>query len=145
MQTKQYDRALNLAQKTKTPSRRVHELLLEADKRGDLRATYSLATWYLHGSPFTKIDRTRAAKLLQRAAVEVASAAYDLAVSYETGAGVRKSEARAFENYVRAALLGDAQSVYEVGRMYFHGLGVAKNRRLAEIWLARASTLGIED
>ena len=61
--TEKYDRALKLAQKQPTPSKVVYDLLVAADKDGEGRATYALATWYLFGSPFTKIDY-RVAKCL---------------------------------------------------------------------------------
>jgi len=140
-----YDQALKLAQARETPPRRAYDLLLKADAEGDLRATYALATWYLHGSPFTKVDRTKAVRLLRAAAAEVSDAAYDLAVSYEKGAGARKSLPRAFQHYMQAALLGDSQAHHEVGRMYFHGLGVARNCRLAEMWLSKAESMGVTD
>jgi uncharacterized protein len=144
--TAKYDRALKLAQKQPKPSREVYDLLLAADKGGDGRATYALATWHLFGSPFTKTNYRVANSMLKRAADNgVADAAYDLAVSYEKGLGIGKSLPRAFEYYVRAALLGDAQSHYEIGRMYFHGTGVPRNRRLAEAWLAKAETLGVKE
>ena len=128
--TEKYDRALKLAQKQPTPSKVVYDLLVAADKDGEGRATYALATWYLFGSPFTKIDYRVANKMIKRATENgVADAAHDLAISYEKGLGIGKSLSRAFEYYMRAALLGDAQSHYEIGRMYFHGIGVQRNRR----------------
>ena|ERR1700749_2793 len=141
-----YERALKLAQAKSLPSKTVYDLLVAADKEGDVRATYALATWYIFGSPFTKIDHRNANKMLRKASDGgVADAAYDLAVSYEKGIGIRKSEARAFELYVRAALLGDAQSHHEVGRMYYWGIGVARNRWLADSGLDKAAKLGVED
>jgi TPR repeat protein len=140
-----FDRALKIAQAQKTPSRKAYDLLRKADAAGDVRATYALATWYLFGSPFTKVNLRHANAMLRRAAAGgSADAAYDLAVSYEKGAGIRKSEVRAFELYVQAALLGDAQSHYEVGRMYFWGIGTPRNRTLAEAWFKKAKSLGIE-
>lgn len=144
--TTKYDRALKIAQAKEPPPRIVYDLLLAADKEGDGRATYALATWHLFGSPYTKIDYRVANKMLKQAADKgVAAAAYDLAISYEKGLGIGKSLPRAFEFYVRAALLGDAQSHHEVGRMYFFGLGAPRNRRLSEVWFAKAETLGVKD
>ena len=141
-----YDRALKLAQREKTPSRKTYDLLLRADQEGDTRATYALATWYLFGSPFTKVNYRQGAALLRRAAAgKIAEAAYNLAISYEKGLGVKKSAARAFELYVQAALLGEAQAYCEVGRMYYWGIGVPRNRRLADHWLAKAESLGITE
>ena len=140
-----YQRALKLAYGSKRrPTREVYELLLAADKDGDARATYALATWYLHGNRFCKKDYRRAIQMLKRAAqADIASAAFDLAVSLEKGKGARKSLKEAFRHFVQAALLGDAQSHYEVGRMYFYGIGTAKDRNLAEFWLAKAEKLGV--
>jgi TPR repeat protein len=144
--TKKYETALKLAQQQSPPSRKVYVLLLGADKEGDGRATYALATWHLFGSPFTKVDYRVANKMLKQAAAKgVAEAAYDLAISYEKGVGIGKSLPRAFEYYIRAALLGDAQSHYEVGRMYYWGRGVARSRRLAECWMEKAESLGVTD
>ena len=144
--SKKYDRALKLAQKQAKPSKEVHNLLLAADKAGDGRATYALATWYLFGSPFTKINYRVANSMLKRAADKgIADAAYDLAISYEKGLGIGRSLPRAFECYTRAALLGDAQSHYEIGRMYFYGIGVGRNRRLSDVWLAKAESLGVKE
>lgn len=141
-----YEAALKLARLKKRATRRVYDLLLEADRSGDARATYALATWFLFGNRFCKKDYRQAVAMLQRVAVaNISAAAYDLAISYEKGIGVRKSLKRAFENYVRAALLGDAQSYFEVGRMYFHGLGTARNRILAEIWYSKAAELGVKE
>ncbi len=144
--TKAYEQALRLAEKQKPPSKRAYELLLVADKEGDPRATYALATWYLHGSAFTPVNKKRAVQLLRAASKGgVADAAHDLAVAYETGDGVRKSLTLAFESNVLAALLGDSQAFYEVGRMYFHGIGTPRNRRLARYWLAKAEKLGAKE
>lgn len=144
MKKSKYDQALKLAQDGSGRTRQVYDLLLEADRSGDARATYALATWYLHGSKFTRKNIPRGNEMLQRAAAKnIPEAAYDLAVSLEKGLGVEKSEKSAFELYTRAALLGDRQSLYEVGRMYYHGIGTCKDRKLAEIWLSCAEFYGI--
>jgi TPR repeat protein len=142
-----YERATRLAQARKEKglpqTKKVYELLLEAERRGDARAVYALATWHLHGSEFTKINIRRATSMLRKAADgNVADANYDLAVSYEKGVGLKKSPQRAFEHYTKAALLGDAQSYVEVWRMLYWGIGTARNRRLARIWRDRAEALG---
>jgi TPR repeat protein len=116
-------------------------LLNELHCQGDLRATYAIGTWYLHGSAVTPRNIVKALKMIRAAAKGgVADAAFDLAICYEKGAGVQKSLMRAFEWYVRAALLGDMQATYEVGRMYFYGLGVPRNRRLSSFWLEKAES-----
>jgi uncharacterized protein len=134
-----YEAALRIAQKRDgkglPQSQRVYDLLLEAERKGDARAIYALATWYLHGSEFTGVNIGRGTALLKRAAAgNVPSANYDLAVSYEKGIGLRKSTSKAFEHYMKAALLGDADSHIEVGRMYYWGIGTGRNRKLADMW-----------
>jgi TPR repeat protein len=139
-----YERALKLMRSSGRKTRRVYELLIAADASGDARATYALATWFLHGTKFTKKNIAHGTRLLQLAASKnIPNALYDLAVSYEQGVEVRKSKRQAFNLYLRAALLGERQSIYEVGRMYYYGIGVRKNRRLAEIWLDCAELRGI--
>jgi TPR repeat protein len=141
-----YDVALKLARRTKNPPRKVYDLLLAADKEGDARATYALATWFLFGNRYCKKDYHQAVRLLKQAAkANIREAAYDLAICFEKGRGARKSFKGAFRCYVQAALLGDVQSHFEVGRMCFHGIGTAKDRDLAEVWLARAEALGVVD
>jgi len=142
-----YERALRLANKNrKSPPRAAYDLLVAADKEGDARATYELATWYLFGSPFTPVKKNEAIRLLKKATEGgVADAAHDLAVAYENGDGVKKSLGQAFEMNMCAALLGDAQAFYEVGRMYFYGIGVSRNRRVARYWLDKAKKLRIKE
>ncbi|HJT92192.1 MAG TPA: hypothetical protein VJ777_09650 [Mycobacterium sp.] len=141
-----YEVALAKAKKSKRRTKEVYDLLMTAHEKGDARATYALATWYLHGTQFTKKSIAKATQMLKHAESEnVPDAAYDLAVSFEKGAGVRKSAKQAFALYVKAALLGERQSVYEVGRMYYYGIGTGRDRRLAEIWLDRAEALGVGD
>jgi TPR repeat protein len=141
-----YERALKLAQAQSEPSREVYDLLLAADKEGDVSASYALATWYIHGSSFAPINLKRAVQLLKKAAKgNVSGAAFDLAFAYEQGAGVEKNLELAFESYVHAALLGDAQAFFEVGRMYHWGYGVKKNFRMAKYWYLKAESLGVSD
>ena len=147
--SKTYETALRLAQQRREKglpqTKKVYDLLLKAERRGDARAVYALATWYLHGSEFTKINIRRATSMLRKAADgNVADANYDLAVSYAKGVGLKKSPQRAFEYYTKAALLGDAQAHAEVGRMLYWGIGTARNRRLARIWLDRGESLGAD-
>jgi uncharacterized protein len=83
-------------------------LLIRADKRGDPRATYALATWWLHGKDIlVKKNLRKAVGLLRKAADAHPDATFDLAVSYEKGRGVRKSQKMAAKLYLKAALLGD--------------------------------------
>jgi len=141
-----YDRAFAAAllESKPTQTQKIFNLLVEADKAGDRRATYAIATWYLFGSPFTPKNHKTGVKLLKiAAAANVAEAAYDLGVAYETGVGIRKSEKLAFTSYMHAALLGDPEAHRAVGRMYFYGIGTAQNRKLAGYWLDKAEELGV--
>ena len=83
----------------RTPSENSIEVLNKlnaASAAGDDRATYALATWYLHGKNVEK-DIDRALNLLRLAAdAGNADAMYDLAYSYEIGNGVPKDDRTAF-------------------------------------------------
>jgi uncharacterized protein len=141
-----YDKATHFAKalqsKSKPRTRDVYELMVRAHEQGDARATYALASWYIHGSPFTKKDLKRAVELLEIAAAhEVREAIFNLARATEAGKGTPKSARKAYTLYVQAALLGDAQAMREVARMYAAGTGVPKSRALAEVWRKCARTL----
>ncbi|HEV7920158.1 MAG TPA: tetratricopeptide repeat protein [Thermoanaerobaculia bacterium] len=139
-----YDESLEKARRKNPPLDEVARLLEAAHEAGDARATYALATWYLHGKYFDKNLRRAVALLREAAEGDVPDAVYDLAVCYEQGEGVARNERRAVELYVKAALLGEKQSVYEVGRCYYYGIGVEKNRRIARVWLDRAKQLRVD-
>jgi uncharacterized protein len=136
-QTNEYSFALKEARKSRGDLRKAQRLLLEAHKRGDPRATYALATWFLFGKGNLVVKDVRKGVNLLRVAArfDEPNALHDLAVCYETGAGARRSEKMAFALYLRAALAGDPQSAYEVGRCYWYGIGSERNRRIANIWL----------
>jgi TPR repeat protein len=138
-----YDEALRRSRRKGAQLEAVAPLLTAAHEAGDARATYALATWYLHGRVFKKDIRRSVALLRKAAKHQVPDALYDLAVCYEKGEGVPQNARKAFEFYLRAALEGEKQSVYEVGRCYYHGVGVARDRHLARVWLDRAEELGI--
>lgn len=141
---RRYDEAWRKARRKGAEPDDVAPLLTAAHEAGDPRATYALATWYLHGRVFKKNVRRSVTLLREAAKRRIPDALYDLAVCYERGEGVSKNSRKAFELYVRAALQGERQSVYEVGRCYYHGIGIARDRRLARVWLDRAEELGIE-
>lgn len=140
---RRYDDALKIARRKSADLDRVASLLNAAHQAGDARATYALATWYLHGRLFKKSVRKAVVLLREAAQRNVADALYDLAVCYEEGTGVRKNAKKAAELYVRAALEGEKQSIYEVGRCYHYGIGVAKDRSIARVWLDRAKEIGV--
>jgi TPR repeat protein len=140
-----YEAALAKAQDGDARLPEVASLLTRAHQSGDVRATYALATWYLHGRFFKKDMRKSVALLRKAANHNIPDALFDLAVCYEKGAGVPVNEPKAVELYLRAALHGEAQSVYEVGRCYYYGIGVQQNRRIARVWQDRAKELGVTD
>ncbi len=120
-------------------------LLEQAHEKGDARGTYALATWSLSGNDIYPKDLRRAVKLLKLAVKsDIAAAHFDLAVSYETGQGVKKDEKAAYRHFLAAALNGDSASLAEVGRCHYHGIGVICDRKVAEVWLRRADSLGID-
>lgn len=134
-----YDSALRLMRASKPNLESAKCLLEVASNAGDHRATYALATWYLHGkSPVVSIDKKKAANLLKTSAdAGNVDASFDYGVSLEKGAGVRKNEKAALVYYLRAALGGDAAAMEAVGRMYYFGIGVPKDRKVAWVWLDR--------
>lgn len=75
-----YATAMKEASKRRPDFGKAYSFLQSARKAGDLRASYALATWYLHGR-HVKRDLKLAVKLLKQAAEgNVPSALYDLAV-----------------------------------------------------------------
>ena len=140
-----YEKAYEEMKKKKPDKRRVLSLLEQSHEQGDHRATYALATWYLHGEHVKKDIKKAITLLKQSANAKVPDALYDLAISFEKGIGVKKDNSRAFELYLKAALRDDHQSVEEVARCYYYGIGVKEDRRVAEIWYERAEELGVID
>jgi len=142
---KPYDEALHIAKDTKESSEDVFNLLLKAHDQKDYRATYALATWYLHGE-YVEKNVQKAIEYLEMAAQEnIADAQYDLAVSYEKGNGVVQDEKKAFRLYLKASLNSDEQSIYEVGRCLYHGIGVDKNQEISDVFLEVAEQKGITE
>jgi TPR repeat protein len=116
----------------------VFEDLQTADRQGDLRATYAIGTWYLHGRFVTK-DKRHGLALIRRAAEgAVPSALFDYAVALESGDGVRRAPSKAAACYLRAALLGDQQATFETGRCLYYGIGFRQDRKLARVFLEAA-------
>ena len=138
-----YDEALKKAQRKGARVQAVMPLLVAAHEAGDARATYALATWYLHGVGVPKDLRHSILLLKQASKLENPDAMYDLAICYEKGEGIAKNLNKAFELYLKAAQQGDKLALYEVGRCYYHGIGVRKDRRKARVWLDRAEKLGV--
>ncbi len=137
-----YELALKIATRKKPDLARALTLLTEAHDKGDCRATYALATWYLFGNEAIQRNFRTAVRFLKLAAkADIAAAHFDLAVCYETGQGIKKNERTAFRHYLAAALNGDNDSFAEVGRCFYYGIGVSLDRKAAEVCFRRADAL----
>ena len=141
---KPYEKATKEIYKKKPDIELVKKLLFKADEEGDDRASYAIATWYLHGKYLEKDFKKGAFYLEKSAEKNNPEALFDLAICFETGKGKRKNFKKAFQCYLNAALHGDTQSVEEVARCFYYGIGIEKNIDVAEIWYQRAEELGIE-
>lgn len=125
-----YRRAFDLARR-EGDTERVAALLWESHEKGDARATYALATWYIHGGLF-KIDPRKAFLLLRKShKAGIPEASFDLGRSYEMGFGTKKDAMKAFECYLDAAMKGDPDAASQVVRCIFWGIGTERNRKLA--------------
>ncbi len=125
-----YRKAFDLARAGQLTDRTA-ALLLESHKQGDARATYALATWFIHGVHF-EIDASKAFQLLKKASKNgIREATYDLAYAYEIGFGVAKSPTKAFKSYLDAARKGDPDAMEEVVRCVYYGVGFCKCKALA--------------
>jgi uncharacterized protein len=129
-----YEEALAKSKKEEISEFFVLELLQKSMALGNPKATYAVATWYLHGK-FVKKDIRFGTKLLKKAAkLGSAEACFDLAVSYETGVGVKKDVERAFDLFLESALRGDVDANYSLYRCFWHGIGTRRNRTIAGLW-----------
>lgn len=125
-----YRQAFELAVKEGN-NERVVQLLRKSHREGDRRATYALATWYIHGVVL-KADRAKAFRLLKMsAAAGIADASFDLARSYEVGYGTRKSPVKALECYIDSASKHDVDAALQVVRCVFWGIGAQRSKKLA--------------
>ncbi len=119
--------------------RKAYELLSGASERGDCRAVYALATWYLFGNEVVEKDEIRGVSMLETLRNSfVAEAIFDLAVSYDHGKHVEQDDEKAFSLYMRAALLGDKQSCSQVSQFYAEGALVEHDEELANAWRKRS-------
>jgi len=134
------DRALREMQKTPPNAEAASKLLHAAAEKGDPQAMYALATWYLHGTYFSKDVRQGFRLLMRSAASSVPEANFDLAVCYETGKGAQKNETLAFHSYLRAALLKDEDALFEVGRCLHYGIGIKKDRSRSKLLIDQPTT-----
>ncbi|WP_439568603.1 tetratricopeptide repeat protein [Sphingopyxis sp.] len=140
--TDEYAKALDICRREKPDFLQAHDLLVEAKKMGDLRATYALATWYLNGNDFIERDEKKGVSLLKSLETSnIPEALFDLAVSYDYGKFVRKNQKKAFSLYMRAALLGDTASCDQLSQYYSEGKIVPYDMKLAEAWKLRSKQM----
>lgn len=138
-----YRRALALARsETKTDLAECLQLLQLASERGEPRATYALATWYLFGKVVEKNVKTGFKLLLRIRTARIREAKHDLAVCYEKGAGVQRNLRNAARYYREAALLGDIDSKVEIARCCYYGIGVKKDLEQVFTWYRAAARQG---
>ena len=125
-----YKKAFDLSRR-RGNAERVAALLQESHRQGDVRATYALATWHIHGANLPR-NRSAAIKLLRKASNGgIREAKFDLGHAYELGIGVTKSYEKALNLYIEAAQKGDHDAVAEVIRCVFYGKGIPRNKELA--------------
>ena len=136
-----YDQALREMKKMRPDVAIAKGLLERARMKGDLRASYALGTWYLHGTGVRRNISKAVALLREGARGGVPSASFDLAVCFEQGVGVSINPRSAFRCFLEAALRGDTGALYEVGRCLYYGIGVVRDTRVAWIWLDRSREL----
>jgi len=135
IKTKEYDSARSMSKNDQLYIENAGYLLEIAHQKGDRRASYALATWYLHGNGKYKKDKSKAIYFLKIAAdAGIPCANYDIAVCYEIGDGVKKNTRVAYKHYLSAALGGDYDAVEEVARCLHYGIGVMKDRSIAQVW-----------
>jgi len=134
-----YYKALSLAEQDSYDSREVVKLLEDAVVKGNKKAAYALASWYLNGFHVRK-NYKKAFALLQLAVQgerengfdSYKDALYDIAVCYELGQGVGKDAKLAFYYYLLSAFNGDMQAIEEVSRCLCYGIGCTKNNDLSQ-------------
>jgi|HubBroStandDraft_6_1064221.scaffolds.fasta_scaffold111422_3 TPR repeat protein len=125
-----YKKAFDLSRR-RGNAERVAALLQESHRQGDVRATYALATWHIHGANLPR-NRGAGIKLLRKASKGgIREARFDLGHAYEMGIGVTKSYEKALNLYIEAAQKGDHDAVAEVIRCVFYGKGIPRNKELA--------------
>lgn len=131
VKSRQYSKAQALLRRSPEAHERAYPLLLEAMEKGDYRAHYAIATWYLHGRHL-KQNLAKAVRLRRQAARhDIAEAAWDLAVCHEVGCGVPKDGAKAAAYFLQAFRLGGRGAAHALDRLFYWGIGVRKCRPLA--------------
>ena len=120
-------------------------LLQAASDRGDPKATYAIATWYLHGHVVRKSFKKGFGLLYAIRDSRIRGALFDLALCFESGRGVEKNLRMALKYYKKAASLGDADPKCELARCLYYGIGVSRNQKAAAHWYRRAARQGHRD
>jgi TPR repeat protein len=135
----EYTSALILSRAHPPKLNEAFELLTAASNKGDDRATYALATWYLFGNEVVDKDEERGVCMLIALHDSlVAEALFDLAVSYDLGRYVQQDDHKAFSFYMKAALLGDSDSCRQVSQFYAEGTVVGHDEALSKAWQMRS-------
>lgn len=134
-----YDKALALCLRENPDLKSAYDLLVRCSEKGDPRATYALASWYLFGNEIVQKDEEHGILLIKTLEnSNISEALFDLAVAYDYGKGVRKNSKRAFSLYMRAALLGDLSACDQIAQYYAEGKIVAADKRLSQAWALRS-------
>lgn len=134
-----YSLALALSRTTPPKLQDAYTLLVSASNKGDDRATYALATWFLFGNDVVKKDEAIGVSMLNTLRNSfVAEALFDLAVSYDYGRHVEQDDYAAFSFYMRAALLGDTASCSQISQFYAEGIIVEPDDELSNAWRKRS-------
>ena len=144
MRSRYYSQAMKMMSATSFDEKVVLQLLAKAIQKGDPRAAYAYANWYMFG-PKPKKNDSKAVELLHIAAEgKIPEALFNLGIAYEKGKGTKKNVRAAYLFYLRAALAGEAEAFYEIGRCYCYGIGVTIDKEQAMIWLDKAKDLGVD-
>ena len=117
--------------------------LSEAEKQGDMRASFVLGVLFLMeyqkshaGSP-----RKAAIHMAKAAYAGVPEGCFEFARMLEAGLGAKKNRRNAFRYFLRGALLGHLDSYYEVARHYEKGIGAKADKQVAYIWRGRGNEI----
>lgn len=135
----EYEIALTLSRSDPPDLHAAKSSLSKAHEKGDVRATYALATWYLHGNEvIEKNEKVGVSMLLDIEKSSIAEAIFDLAFAYDCGEFVDHDDLKAFSLYMRAALLGNREACSQVSQYYAEGVTVQHDPALADAWKARS-------
>lgn len=135
----EYKEALLLSRSDPPNFQDAYALLKVALEKGDDRAIYAIATWYLFGNEVLAKDESKGISILESLSDSfVAEAVFDLAICYDYGRLVEKDSNKAFSLYMKAALLGDTSSCDQISQFYAEGNLVEHNDDLSKAWKKRS-------